>query len=90
MTRPTLTRTELGIPNTRVGNKLHPSPYRGIWLVTRRIPLGPYSRTMPRALGGGGLFTMSEVPLRRGIWLVIRRTPLGPYTRPMPVDLRRP
>ena len=35
-------------------------------LMINRIPLGPYSRTMHRALGwslGGGVFLMSEVPL---------------------------
>ena len=35
-------------------------------LIRNSAPLGPYSRTMPRALWspwGGGLFLMSEVPL---------------------------
>ena len=27
-------------------------PYRGTSLIRNRPPLGPYSRTMPRALGG--------------------------------------
>ena len=40
--------------------------YRGTSLTRKRAPLGPYSRTMPRALWrswGGWLFVMSEVPL---------------------------
>jgi len=43
--------------------------YRGTSLIRNRLPLGPYSRTMPRALGGasGGLrFLTSEVPLSLG------------------------
>ena len=45
--------------------------YRGISLTSKRTPLGPYCRPMPRVLGGsqgGGRFLMSEVPLysRRG------------------------
>ena len=39
--------------------------YRGTSL-TKRIPLGPYRRLMPRVLGGsegGGRFLVSEVPL---------------------------
>jgi len=36
--------------------------YRGTSLIRNRAPLGPYSRTMPRAIGGGR-FLMSEVPL---------------------------
>jgi hypothetical protein len=41
-------------------------PYRDTLLIRNSAPLGPYSRTMPRALWwsqGGGLFHMSEVPL---------------------------
>ena len=40
--------------------------YRETSLIRNSAPLGPYSRTMPRALWwslGGGLFLMSEVPL---------------------------
>ena len=40
--------------------------YRGTSLMRNSAPLGPYSRTMPRALWwyqGGGLVLMSEVPL---------------------------
>jgi len=43
-----------------------PVAYRGTSLTRNSAPLGPYSRTMPRALWwseGGGLFLMSEVPL---------------------------
>ena len=43
-------------------------PYRGTSLIRNSAPLGPYSRTMPRALWwsyGGGRFLMSEVPLYR-------------------------
>jgi len=29
--------------------------YRGTSLIRNRLPLGPYSRTMPRALGGGAV-----------------------------------
>ena len=42
------------------------SGYRGISLIRNKPPLGPYSRTMPRALRwseGGGQFIISEVPL---------------------------
>ena len=41
-------------------------PYRGTSPIRSSAPLGPYSRTMPRALRkpeGEGLFLMSEVPL---------------------------
>ena len=40
--------------------------YRDSSLITNRAPLGPYSRTMSRALWksyGWGLFPMSKVPL---------------------------
>ena len=40
--------------------------YRGTSVIRKRTPVGPYSRTMPRVLGGsqGGLrFLMGEVPL---------------------------
>ena len=40
--------------------------YRGTSLIRNCLPLGPYSRAMPRALWwflGGGAFLMSEVPL---------------------------
>ena len=40
--------------------------YGGTSRIRNRAPLGPYSRTMPRALWkpkGEGLFLMSEVPL---------------------------
>jgi len=45
---------------------LLPSEYRGTSLIRKSAPLGPYSRSIPRALwwswgGGGGL--LSEVPL---------------------------
>ena len=40
--------------------------YRGSSLIRNHAPLGPYSRTVQRALWGpygGGLLLMSEVPL---------------------------
>ena len=40
--------------------------YRGTSLIRKRLLLGPYSRTMPRVLGGSkgvGRFLMGEVPL---------------------------
>jgi len=40
--------------------------YRGTSLIRNSAPLGPYIRTMPRALWwskGAGLFLISEVPL---------------------------
>ena len=40
--------------------------YRGTSLITKRHPLGPYTRTMPRDIWwpwGGVRFLMSEVPL---------------------------
>ena len=48
-----------GIPHT-------PNPYRGISLIRKRTPPGPFRRPMPRVLGGsqgGGRFLMGEVPL---------------------------
>jgi len=42
------------------------SPHRGASLIRNSCPLGPCSRTMPRALRrpyGGILLVMSEVPL---------------------------
>ena len=46
--------------------------YRGTSLIRKRLPLGTYSRPMPRALrksrGGGGSFLMSEAPLYAPIW----------------------
>jgi len=48
------------------GNRHHEIKYRGTSLMRNCPPLGPYSRTMPRALRwswGGWLFPMSEVPL---------------------------
>ena len=44
------------------------SPYKGTSLFKKRIPLGPCSRPMPRALWwsyGGGHFSLSEVPPQR-------------------------
>ena len=44
-----------------------PNLYRVTSLIRNSDPLGPYSRTMPRALRwswGRGLFLMSEVPLQ--------------------------
>ena len=52
---------ELTYPHEQV-----PFPYRGTSLIRNIGHLGPYSRTMPRALWhfwGGGQFFMSEVPL---------------------------
>ena len=43
--------------------------YRGTSLRRKRFPLGPYSRPMPRVLGGsqgGGHFLMGEVPMSMG------------------------
>ena len=40
--------------------------YRGTSLKRNSLPLGPYSRTLPGALDGGGLFLMSEAPLPGG------------------------
>ena len=40
--------------------------YRGTSLMSKRTPLGPYRRPMPRVLGGsygGGRFLVAEVPL---------------------------
>ena len=40
--------------------------YRGTLLIRNSAPLGPYSRPMPRVLGGsqgGGRFLMGEVSL---------------------------
>ena len=45
---------------------LHTTGYIGTSLIRNSTSLGPYSRTVPRALWrpyGGGLFIMSEVPL---------------------------
>ena len=47
-------------------NLCQPKLYRGTSLKRNRRRLGPYSRTMPRALWwsyGGGLFLMSKAPL---------------------------
>jgi len=47
--------------------------YRGTSLIRNSLSLGPYSRTVPRALWwseGGGRFLMSEVPLYR--WLEVQ------------------
>jgi len=43
--------------------------YRGTSRIRNSAPLGPYRRTMPRALGlrGGVLFLLSEVPLYQGL-----------------------
>jgi hypothetical protein len=44
----------------------HPPPYRVTWLIRNSEPLGPFRRTMLRALWCpcvGGLFLMSETPL---------------------------
>ena len=45
---------------------LDPLDYRGTSLTTKRTPLGPYRRPMPRVLEmswGGGRFLVGEVPL---------------------------
>ena len=56
---------QTSFPRTRV----HPAieSYRVTSLIRNSRPLGPYSRTMPRALRwsyGGGQFLLSEVPLQ--------------------------
>ena len=90
---------ELPFPGSLVSTFLArtPKPYRVTSLVRRRTPLqgvfahkklpplGPYSRPVPRVLGGSwGVerFRMSEVPLYRVTSLVRRRTPLGPCKLP--------
>ena len=90
---------ELPFPGSLISTFLArtPKPYRVTSLVRRRTPLqgvfahkklpplGPYSRPVPRVLGGSkGVerFVMSEVPLHRVTSLVRRRTPLGPCKRP--------
>ena len=48
------------------GTRANSTLCRGTSHARQRTALGPYSRTMPRALwgsSGGGLFLMSEVPL---------------------------
>ena len=40
--------------------------YRGTSLIRKRPLLGPYGRTMPVVVLGGGRFLMSEVPLHIG------------------------
>ena len=50
--------------------------YRGTSLIRNSLPLGPFSRTLPRALWwswGGGRFLMSEVPLYMGTSLTTQR-----------------
>ena len=52
--------------NKVFGSNVGRQSYRGTSLIRKRLPLGPYSRPIPRALWwsmGGGLFLMSEVPL---------------------------
>ena len=56
--------------------------YRGISLIRKRPPLGPYTRPMsPMVVSGGGRFLMSKAPLYRTlkrvrcVWL--RRSVLG-------------
>ena len=54
------------------------STYMGPSLIRNRHPVGPYSRTMPRALWwswGGGMFLMSEVPRLARFQLVHSRFP---------------
>ena len=46
---PHAARFALDMPATGKANKLWPF-YRGTSLIRNRAPLGPYSRTMPRAL----------------------------------------
>ena len=61
--------------------------YRGTSLTRKRTPLGPYSRTMPRVLGGswgGGRFLMNEVPLYLSTRVNVCRAPLTPYSERAP------
>ena len=58
--------------------------YRGTSLIRNCPPLGPCSRTMPRALcwpQGGGLFLMNEVPLYMAVAVVARKVSFwwGPH-----------
>jgi len=57
---------------------LHHSTCRSTSLIKNRAPLGPYTRTMPRAvwwsLGGGRGLLMSELPL----YCIIQRQARGP------------
>jgi len=72
----------------------HHSLYRGISLVRKRTPLGPYRRPMPGVLRGSygdGRFLMGEVPLQcfrpdgcacpssRAVYNTNRRSPLEPF-----------
>jgi len=41
---------ELGLGFRGSSHTLNPPPYRGTSLIRRSLPLGPYSRPMPRAL----------------------------------------
>ena len=46
--------------------RTNPEVYRGTSLIRKRLPLGPYSRPMPRVLrgftGGGGVFLCARCP----------------------------
>ena len=44
--------------------------YRGTLLIRNRLPLGPYSRTMPRALGGGAVSYERGTPVLK--WGVLQ------------------
>ena len=59
--------------------------YRGTSLIRNRLPLGPYSKPMSRALRwsqrAGGYLELSQ---SRGTSLIRNRLPLGPYSRHMP------
>ena len=62
--------------------------YRGTSLIRNRLPLGPYSRTVPRALWGpqrGVRFLMNEVPLYQKMGRVARLPGASSlHSRPVP------
>ena len=72
-------------------DSLNPREYRGTSLIRKCFPLGPYSRTVPRALwwsyGGGPAEAREGGEFRtgldnyRGTWLMRNAPFLGPYSR---------
>ena len=58
--------------------------YRGASLIRNRLPLGPYSRDMPKYV------SLSGVRVYRGTLIIRNSDPLGPYSNNMPRALWRP
>ena len=75
---PVIAASSAFMPERTHKHLVNPDPLQG-YLAHKKLLLGPYSRTLPRALWrpwGGGQFLMGEVPL----YNLVLSLPLAPHS----------